>query len=320
MAPENIHILSALGLFCILFLSSIGVIQLMQQKAKKRGLVAKIKNNIPHHGQPSNSDNVNIQKERGGRFNWAPLRKLGETFTPQQSEKYSGLRRRFLRAGIWADAAPPLFWSFKILTPVMLVLCFAVIRVSVLKVFSPQATIVVGVTWALLGFYLPDLWLHFRTASRSDTIFRGLPDALDLLVVCVEAGMGLDAAFQRVAEELALSNKALSDEFKLLNLELRAGQKRDTALRNLADRIDLEDVRSLTTLLIQTDQFGTSIAQALRVFADTFRTKRFQKAEEIAAKIPVKLIFPLGVFIFPTMFVVTIGPGVIRIYQNLLMR
>lgn len=320
MAPENYIILTVLGMFCMLFLGSVGLIQLMRQKAKKRALVEKIINNTPHHGQLLESNNVKPQYNTKGILSWAPLRKLGEKFAPQQSETYSVLKRRFLRAGIRTEAAPALFWSFKIITPVVLVMCFAVIRLNVLKVFSPQATIAVGVTWALLGFYLPNLWLRIKTANRSDTIFRGLPDALDLMVVSVEAGMGLDAAFQRVGEELALSNRALSDEFKLLNLELRAGQKRHTALRNLSDRIDLEDVRSLTTLLIQTDQFGTSIAQALRVFADTFRTKRFQKAEEIAAKIPVKLIFPLGVFIFPAMFIVTIGPGVIRIYQNLLMR
>jgi tight adherence protein C len=160
---------------------------------------------------------------------------------------------------------------------------------------------------------LPDVWLTLKIGRRKDTFFEGLPDALDLMVVCVESGMGLDASINRVAEEMALSNQVVSDELKLVNLELRAGMKRSDALRNLSKRIDLDDVRNLTTLLIQ-----TSIAKALRVFSDSFRTKRFQKAEEIAAKIPLKLIFPLGLFIFPATFVVAIGPAVIRIFDTVL--
>ncbi len=317
MAAENIVVIFASGVFCVLFLASVGVIQLVQQKSRKRTLIDKIKTS-GGYTPAADTPRAVLRDDVGGLLAWPLFRKLGARFVPRESENHTHLRRRFLRAGIQADAAPAVFWSFKIILPLMAVMFFALIRISVLKVFTPQATIMVGVTWALLGFYLPDLWLHLRTARRTDTIFRALPDALDLLVVCVEAGMGLDAAFQRISEEFALSNKALSDEFTLLNLELRAGMPRQDALRNLADRIDLDDVRSLTTLLIQTDQFGTSIADALRVFADSFRTKRFQKAEEIAAKIPVKLIFPLGLFIFPSMFVVTVGPGVIRIYQNLL--
>ena len=147
---------------------------------------------------------------------------------------------------------------------------------------------------------------------------KGFPDALDLMVVCVEAGMGLDAAINRVGEELGLSHPELSRELNHLNLELRAGKSRQTALRNLANRVDMEDVNSLVTLLIQTDRFGTSVAQALRVFSDSFRTARYQRAEEIAAKIGTKLIFPLVLFIFPSLFVVTLGPALIMAYRTLL--
>ena len=129
--------------------------------------------------------------------------------------------------------------------------------------------------------------------------------------------MGLNAAIARVGEEIRLSNRVLSDELKLVNMEIRAGKPREEALRNLGMRADLEDVRSLATLLIQTDKFGTSIAQALRVYADTFRSKRFQRAEEIAAKLPVKLLFPLILFIFPSLFVVIAGPIVIRFIKVL---
>jgi tight adherence protein C len=168
------------------------------------------------------------------------------------------------------------------------------------------------------GFYAPNLWVKMKTQGRQQKITEGFPDALDLMTVCVEAGLGLDAALNQVADEIQLSNKVLSEELKLINLELRAGQSRANALRNLSLRTDLEDVNNFTTLLIQTDNFGTSIGQALRVHSDTMRTKRHHRAEEAAAKLPVKLLFPLIFFIFPSMFVVIMGPAIIQIMRILL--
>ncbi len=147
---------------------------------------------------------------------------------------------------------------------------------------------------------------------------EGLPEALDLLVVCVESGNGLDAAINRVGEEMKLSNPVVSEEFKLLSLETRAGKPRADALRSLSERTDLDEVSSLVTLVIQTERFGTSIGQALRVHADSMRTKRYQKAEEIAQKMPVKLIFPLFLFIFPAILIVVLGPAVISIFRTLI--
>jgi tight adherence protein C len=185
-----------------------------------------------------------------------------------------------------------------------------------LKILSNQIAVGLAVLIALGGFYLPDLWLKIKSNIRREKLLEGIPDALDLLVVCVEAGMGLDGAIHRVAEETKLTNPILSSEFKLLNLELRAGKSRQDALRNLALRTNIDAMNSLVTLLIQTDKFGTSVAQALRVFSDSFRTKRFQKAEEFAAKMPVKLIFPLILFIFPSLFVILVGPAAITIYKT----
>jgi tight adherence protein C len=318
VAANNIYIFSSLGTFVVILLIYSGIYQFRKNSNKKRTFVKKIK--AAGHNMKPASDKTDkaYENKKSGRFKWFFLKKIGAQIVPENQSSYSIVKKKFLRAGIRDENAPSLFWGFKIIIPVIVIGIFAILRVSVIKIFSPQLAIVVGVTIALLGFYLPDLWLYFKTKNRSDVIFRSLPDALDLLVVCVEAGMGLDAAIKRVGDEFALSNKPLSDEFKMVNYELRAGKKRSDALRNLAERIDLDDVKSLTTLLIQTDKFGTSIAQALRVYSDTFRTKRFQRAEEIAAKIPLKLIFPLGLFIFPSMFVVTIGPAVIRIFQVLL--
>jgi tight adherence protein C len=173
---------------------------------------------------------------------------------------------------------------------------------------------------AYIGFYLPNLWLRIKSGRREEKILQGFPDALDLMVVCVEAGIGLDAAINRVGEEMKLSNKVLAEEFRLLSLELRAGKQRRDALRNLATRTGLEDVSSLVSLLIQTDKFGTSVAQALRVHSESMRIKRYQKAEELATKLPVKLVFPLIIFIFPSIFVTVMGPAIIQIFRVLLPR
>jgi len=146
----------------------------------------------------------------------------------------------------------------------------------------------------------------------------GLPDALDLLIVCVEAGLGLDQAIQRVAEELAFAHKDLTDELKLINLEIRAGQARAEALQNFGTRTGIEDVMSLVSMLVQTDKFGTSVAQSLRVHSETVRTKRRQRAEEAAAKTGAKMEFPLVICIFPAIWVVTVGSAVIKFVQILL--
>jgi tight adherence protein C len=153
--------------------------------------------------------------------------------------------------------------------------------------------------------------------TRQHKIKEGLPDALDLLVVCVEAGQGLNAAMKRVSDDLSLSNPILAREMSLVNLEISAGLERETALRNLAERTGVDDVASLTSMLIQADRFGTSLATSLKVQSETLRTTRRQKLEELAAKTPVKLVFPLLLFIFPALMVVIIGPAAIRIMENL---
>ena len=161
------------------------------------------------------------------------------------------------------------------------------------------------------------MWLRKTIARRQDALQRAIPDALDLMVVCVEAGLGLDQAIGRVGEEVKRTHPTLGDELNLLALELRTGVTRQEALRNLAHRTDLEEVRNLVAILVQTDRFGTSIGQALRVHADSMRTTRRLKAEELAAKLPVKLLLPLIFFIFPSMFIVTIGPACIRMVRVL---
>jgi len=247
------------------------------------------------------------------------FKSLGDRISFDPSHQ-SRMRIRFLRAGIRRENAGTILWGAKGFFCIFLPAVFFICRFTVLKVLNDQIAVGLAVLMALAGFYLPDLWLAIKSDTRREKLFEGLPDALDLMVVCVEAGMGLDGAIHRVAEETKLTHPILSDELKLLNLELRAGKSRQDALRNLALRTNIDAMNSLVTLLVQTDKFGTSVAKALRVFSDSFRTQRYQKAEEFAAKMPVKLIFPLILFIFPSLFVVIVGPAAINIYKNIIMR
>jgi tight adherence protein C len=188
------------------------------------------------------------------------------------------------------------------------------VKFAALKALPAQQFLSLILSSVLRAFTF-DYYLYRKTKYRKNKIFEGFPDALDLMVVCVEAGMGLDAAIKRVGDEMEFKNKELSEEFRILSLELRAGKSRAEGLRNLAMRTDLEDVSSLVTLLIQTDKFGTRVAQALRVHSDSMRTKRYQRAEEMAAKIPIKILFPLVFFILPALVTTLVAPGVIRFYR-----
>lgn len=168
-----------------------------------------------------------------------------------------------------------------------------------------------------IGFFLPRFWLKRKIKARQRLITLGLPDALDLTVICVEAGLALDQAILRVGEDIRLSHPELAGEFYLFNLEMRAGKPRVEALHNLAERTGVDDVRALVATLVQTDRFGTSVAQALRVHSDSLRTERRQRAEEQAAKTTIKMIVPLVLFILPSLLVVTIGPAMIQLYHTL---
>jgi tight adherence protein C len=304
--------------FLALFLFCIGVSQFIRQTRVRRELLGKIK---------GESEPVSIETKEGaveisakpGKSKWIvdAIARMGKHVSPVKIEDYSTSRLKFLRAGIRYENANASFWGSKILLMVCLPIIFFALRIWQFQLMTYQITLLFGVLSALLGFYLPDIWLRQKTDKRKIELLHALPDALDLLVICVEAGMGLDSAMYRVAQETKLNNPGLSGELQLMNLEIRAGKQRKDALKNLALRTNLEEINSLVTLLVQTDQFGTSMADALRVYSDSYRTQRYQKAEEKAAKLPVKLIFPLLIFIFPALFVVLLGPAAISIYRAL---
>ena len=182
---------------------------------------------------------------------------------------------------------------------------------------SPLVTLLMTIYFGAMGYVLPSIMVGQRIKRRQKEMQKALPDALDMLVVSVEAGLGLNQALVRVSEEIDRISPVLSEQLGLVNLEIRAGTAREEALRNLAERTGLQDISSLVGMLIQTERFGTSVAQALRVHADTMRTKRRQRAEEAAAKTTIKLIFPLVFCIFPAMFVVILGPALIQIFHAL---
>jgi tight adherence protein C len=246
------------------------------------------------------------------------LHSLGKANQPTDQKEVLNLRQALITAGYRSAHAPVIFLGAKILCALSVLLCFAVIPHQWLGFPSATNLIMYYVLAAGAGYYAPALWLRSTIGRRKETIMRALPDALDLMVVCVEAGLGLDQAINRVADEIRLSHKDLSEEFHLLGLELRTGVGRTDALRNLSRRIDLDEIKSLIALLVQTDRFGTSIGQALRVHSDAMKVSRQMKAEERAAKIPVKLLLPLILFIFPSVFIAILGPGAIRIIRTLL--
>jgi tight adherence protein C len=231
-------------------------------------------------------------------------------YAPQSPSEMGKLQKRLVCAGFRNKEAITIFMGIRL--GVALV---AFVIASSPLVGRPNVFLALGV--AAVGYLLPTMALGRLAKKRQHRIRLSLADVLDLLVVSVEAGLGLDQALQRVGEELATTHKDLSDELRLINLELRAGKARSEALRNLADRTGVDDLSSLAAMLIQTDKFGTSVAQSLRVHSDTLRTKRRQRAEEAAAKTGVKMVFPLVFCIFPAIWVVTIGPAAIRFVQVL---
>jgi tight adherence protein C len=242
-------------------------------------------------------------------------RTIGDRFKPKDAEEVSHVETMFLNAGLKSRNAVVLFFGAKVLLAAVFLFSFMLVKFAAGMRLTVPNTLMLACLSTLIGFYGPNFWLNGKIARRRDKIILGFPDALDLMVVCTEAGMGLDAALKRVGEEMRLSNKALSDEFKILNLELRAGKSRAKVLRSLGKRIGLEDVNTLMTLLIQTDKFGTSVGQALRVHSDAMRTRRMQKVEEVAAKLPVKLLFPTVFCIFPALFLIVLGPAMITVLR-----
>ncbi len=313
--------LAALIAFCTLCLAMMSLYRYVHFLQKKKDLLQKIEASTVHWAPATSL----AQGQSGARspkgIGWLSktLQFLGvKAYKGLSDQEYSAARLKFLQAGIAHPQAVSLFWGSKAMLSIAFVLVFFALDSLFSFVLSTTWMSAIGLSAAIIGFYLPELWLHLKRRQRANTLERGFPDALDLLVVCVEAGMGLDGAINRVANEIQLSNLALSQELKMVTMEIKAGKNRQTALNNLAARTNLDEVKNFVGLIVQTLRFGTSVADTLRVYSDTFRTARRQKAEEKAAKLPLKLVLPCGLFIFPALFVVILGPALIQIFNALL--
>lgn len=239
---------------------------------------------------------------------------------PTDMTRISLLRRRLVCAGYYRPSAIGFYYASRIGLAALFVILFAFAAPIISTRMPDQMVPVLGIAGAAISFYFPDLWIVMRTRSLQTQYREGFPDALDLLVVCVEAGLSLDAAINRVGQEIGHAHPALAENFAMMALELRAGGSRADALRNLAERMGIDEVRSMVTLLLQSEELGTSVADALRLYADDMRTMRMLRAETKAHALPVKLALPLGFFVFPTMLIVILLPVMIRIYRLILYR
>ena len=239
---------------------------------------------------------------------------------PKEGWESSNFRVRFMRAGLRGPGWPVIFFGVKTLSTLALPGLFLLYHSIVDRSSTANTTgmMLALLSLAALGYYFPNLVLMMMIRARQREVQEALPDAVDVMRICVEAGLGLDAAMTRAGEEMDLTSKALADELKLVALDLRVGSTRERALQNFALRTGVDDVATFVTVMIQSEHFGTNVAESLRVLSDTMREHRKVYAEERAAKIPLKLLFPLVFLIFPSLFVVLLAPAVLGIYRVLL--
>jgi tight adherence protein C len=236
---------------------------------------------------------------------------IGERL-PRSTSEMSRQERRLVQAGYRRKDAVMLLNGSHVAVVLILLIGFASFG------YLYRQPVISFVLCLFLGAAIPDMWLRRAMGRRQEAIQFGLPDGMDLAVIAVEAGLGLDQALLRVGEEISIAHPELADELRLRNIEINMGRSRSEALRNLAERTGVEDLKALVAILIQTDKFGTSVGQALRTFSDSLRIKRRQRAEEQAAKLAIKMVVPMVLFIFPGVFIVILGPAFIAIVRDLL--
>jgi tight adherence protein C len=245
----------------------------------------------------------------------AAANKLGQSLRPSDAQQLGKIRTKLMNAGFRHEQAVAVLYGIKVI--MLLITLVAAFPPCVIYFGMTQTSYMIAVTAGAIAFYLPDMVLGKRKKARGEAIFMGLPDALDLMVVCVEAGLGLDAAMRRVTTELGQSCPVLCEEFAISNFQLQMGRPRKDVLRDLGTRTGVDDVRALAAVIIQAEKFGSSISSALRVQSDAMRLRRRQLAEAKAAETSVKIMIPMILFIFPGVFVVLVGPAALSIMNSL---
>ncbi len=300
------------GLFITVVLLTSGVFAMIASRDGVSRRMAKLAHGVADPSQPT----LQFSRKMPGLSRF--LRPIDKKVGPKNAEVRSTARKKLIRAGIYSPTATEFYFASRIALAVALPFFLMFIVPILFGNPSPNIILLIIFGGAVFGFYAPFIYVHARVQQRQKAVRNGLPDSLDLLLVCVEAGASLSGAFHRVGDELELIHPVVSEQFKLISLELQAGVGRAESLRNFADRTDVEEVHSLTTLLIQSETLGTSLARALRVHAEEMRNQRMLKAEERANKLPVKLALPLVLFILPCLMLVIMTPLIIRIFRVIL--
>jgi tight adherence protein C len=311
-SPNAINILLLIGLFAFVFAGALGAMLIfaprdMRRRIEQAGGAARA-------GSPSGSSESSVWIEKIAEMS-QPIAKLS---IPSEGWENSPLRLLLMSAGWRSSNAAPIYFAAKTVLALVLPLLALpwFVRTSLAANSITLSAVLVGLS--ATGYYAPAILLNRRVASRKRTIFEDFPDAVDLLTVCIEAGLSLDSGLMKVAQEIRLRSAVVASELELTLLEIRSGFTREKALRNLSLRSGVEDIDSFCTMLIQAERFGTSISDSLRVLSDTLRTRRRMRAEEQAAKIALKLLLPLAFCIFPALLTVLLGPAFINVYRILL--
>jgi len=302
------------GVLALVFLTTTALILAIYFLLTRKNMLQKRLGHLMPEKETTTTKRPKLLDKQESGFVVKITKPLHEVASPQDGGAQKKLRGKLIRAGFRSEGAVRNYVAAK----VMLAVLFpgAYLFSLFFFTFTPQVLLFSAIL-ALCGFFLPNVFILHHTQARQQKISKALPDALDLMVVCVEAGLGLDMTFKRVGDEIRPLSKDLSDEFHLTTLEIRAGKPRDESFKNMTLRTGVAEIGNLMTVLIQTSRFGTSMAKALRVHADAMRVKRRQLAEEQAAKSSVKLVFPLIMFIFPALIAVLVGPAAIRIIRVL---
>lgn len=301
--PEALILLSMFGAVVLLVMGGAGVLAGGNP----------VKRRLKTHVRKVSSGAAGDQRGRSiAKVGKGLARKMEKRQSENDPGKTSALRRKLIMAGYMGSSAVSIFLLFRIVTAATLPVVALVVAPYIAGSLPPGQLTIVGVLAAAAGFYLPSFWVQHRTESRQAEARQGFPDALDMLLVCVEAGLSLAAALNRVGQEIGQAKPLLGEHFRLVALEMQAGKSREQALRNFADRIGIDEVRTLVTLLLQSEALGTSIGLSLRVHADEMRHKRLTRAEERANKLPVKMTLPLIFFILPSLLSVVMTPLIIK--------